>query len=86
MGALMALYESNIRIPDDISLIGFGDYGLSQITRPSLSVIDKPTWQLGAQAAELLLRRINGDYSDFPRQIRLQAKLVVNDSVSSPRI
>ena len=81
VGALMALYELNVGIPDDLSLIGFGDYGLSLITRPSLTVIDKPTRAMGKQAAELLIRRINGDYSDFPRLVKFKTKLIIKDSI-----
>ena len=82
VGALMALYELNIVIPDELSLIGFGDYGLSLITRPSLTVIDKPTGAMGKKAAELLIRRMNGDYSDFPRMVKFKTKLVVKESIS----
>ncbi len=81
VGALMALYELNVGIPDELSLIGFGDYGLSMITRPFLTVIDKPTAAMGKKAAELLIRRINGDYSDFPRMVKFKSKLVVKDSI-----
>lgn len=81
MGALMALYERNLRIPEDISVIGFGDYGLSQITRPSLSVIDKPTSEIGMRAADLLVKRMKGDFSDFPQHLTLKTKLIENRSM-----
>jgi len=81
VGALMALYELNIKIPEELSLIGFGDYGLSSVTRPALSVIDKPTRAMGKKAAELLIRRMEGDYLNFPRLIKFKTKLIVKDSI-----
>jgi LacI family transcriptional regulator len=81
VGALMALNELKVMIPDELSLIGFGDYGLSLVTRPSLTVIDKPTAAIGRKAAELLIRRMEGDYTDYPKLIKLKAKLILKDSV-----
>jgi LacI family transcriptional regulator len=81
VGALMALNELKVNIPQELSVIGFGNYGLSTITRPALTVIDKPTGTIGKKAAELLIRRMDGDYSDFPRLIKLKTKLILKDSI-----
>jgi LacI family transcriptional regulator len=81
VGALMALNELKIDIPEELSLIGFGNYGLSQITRPALTVIEKPTEAMGKKAAELLIRRMDGDYSNFPQLIRLKTKLILKDTI-----
>jgi LacI family transcriptional regulator len=81
VGALMALNELKIDVPEQLSVIGFGNYGLSQITRPALTVIEKPTEAMGKSAAELLIRRMDGDYSDFPRLIKLKTKLILKDTI-----
>lgn len=79
VGALQALGERELRIPDDVALVGFDDMSWNVGYRPSLSLVEQPTYEIGHQAATLLLKRIRGDRSD-PSHLVLTATLTVRDS------
>lgn len=75
------LIERQIEIPAQIAVIGFDDYEWSSITKPSLSVIRQPTFEMGAKAAEILLKRINSPSADFQEQYMLPSKLIQRESI-----
>ncbi len=59
-GVIRAAEEVNIRIPRDVSLIGFDDVSVGAIVNPSLTTIHQPSYEVGASAVELLLSQIAG--------------------------
>ena len=71
LGIYEAIYSLGIRIPEDLSVVSFDDFELSMLLSPQLTAVRQPLTGLAEQACDLLLRRMNGDYSDFPRTIRL---------------
>jgi len=81
LGAIMAVNERNIRIPRDLSLIGFDNLEMARIVKPSLSIVAQPIQQIGETAARILLDRIkNGPGS--PQVHRLKADVLINESLS----
>jgi LacI family transcriptional regulator len=80
-GAIIAINESKIKIPDDISFIGFDRFDLSDVINPPLTVVDQPTKRLGELAASTVLRRLKGDYEGFPVQHSVNTRLILKDSV-----
>ncbi|AJO77744.1 MULTISPECIES: LacI family DNA-binding transcriptional regulator [Pseudomonas] len=58
IGVLRAAAERNIRVPGELSVIGFDDIQMSRYVYPALTTVGQSILQLGEQAAELLLRRI----------------------------
>lgn len=81
LGAIIAINESNIHIPEDISLIGFDNLEMSRIFKPSLSMVVQPMKEISESAAELILRRLAGDILEVPHMYRLKVEVVVRDSV-----
>jgi len=82
----MRTYDSNIN--DDISLIGFDRFEPFDAIEPPLTMIEQPIERIGQAAARLILKRINGEYADFPTQLKLSTKMIIRDSVktvSSPQ-
>lgn len=83
IGVLHAARRSGLRLPDDLSLVGFDDIPTGELLEPPLTVIVQPTYQLGARAAELLLRRIMEP--DAPvTEVVLHAALVIRGSTEGP--
>jgi DNA-binding LacI/PurR family transcriptional regulator len=82
-GALLAIRESGLRCPQDISIIGFDDLDLAETTNPSLSSVSQSGYQLGSTAARLLLDRREGDTSPA-RHIVLETLLNLRHSVAPP--
>jgi len=81
LGAIMALNESRVLVPDEISIIGFDNLQLAQVVKPALSIVVQPIQAIGETAATLLLKRMKGDQSGFPAIHRLKTELIVGESV-----
>lgn len=69
IGAYLAINYLNLKIPEDISVIGFDNFPLANVVNPPLSFAEQPTNIMGTEAGKLLYRRICGDYSDYPKTI-----------------
>jgi DNA-binding LacI/PurR family transcriptional regulator len=82
-GALRAFREAGLRCPEDISLIGFDNLDLAEMTTPPLSSVSQPGYQMGSTAARLLIDRVRGDHAP-PRHVVIQTALKIRDSVAPP--
>jgi LacI family transcriptional regulator len=79
IGALHAIRDAGLRVPDDVALVGFDDTPLTACTDPPLTVIRQPTHQLGQLAVELLLELI--DHPEATLQcVSLPTELIVRAS------
>jgi LacI family transcriptional regulator len=79
IGAVDALDTAGVRFPDDIALVGFDDMMPALSLRSQITAVSQPTYEIGRQATELLLRRVSGE--PFPeRHITLNAELKVRES------
>ena len=74
-----ALAARDIRIPDQIAVIGFDDFPLAALLSPPLTVVRQPAAELGAQAATMLLGRM-GNLSAPARHITLETELILRQS------
>ncbi len=83
IGVLRALRERGIRVPSDLSLIGFDDVPAGELVDPPLTVVVQPTYQLGARAAELLLRRVENAEAPV-QEVVLSANLTIRASTAAP--
>jgi DNA-binding LacI/PurR family transcriptional regulator len=83
LGALAAIYESNVKVPEEMSIVGYDDMVWAGSLNPPLTVIAQPTLELGRVAAQLLMDRIQ-DGSRSYRHIILDTQLIVRAS-SGPR-
>jgi LacI family transcriptional regulator len=79
IGGLKAIAEAGLAIPDDIAIVGFDDAIWTTALRPPLTVVAQPTYEIGQTAAQLLLRRIEGEKFP-PRRVVLRAELIVRAS------
>ncbi|MGH3424469.1 MAG: LacI family DNA-binding transcriptional regulator [Nocardioidaceae bacterium] len=80
IGALKALRALSVRMPDDISVLGFDDLSLAPLLDPPLTVVNRPEVEQGAEAARLLVRRLAGDDDGPPRHTVLPVELLVRSS------
>lgn len=81
LGAVMAINENNIRIPDQLSFIGFDNLQLARVIKPAPSIVVQPMEGIGKLAAKTLLNRMKGDKVNFPSVYRLKTKLIIGDSI-----
>lgn len=79
LGALKALREAGVRVPDDIALVGFDDFPWASELQPPLTTVAQPTYELGRTAAQQLFERLREP--DAPARTHvLQTRLVVRAS------
>jgi LacI family transcriptional regulator len=80
IGALRALRDADLRIPEDMALVGFDDLPLALVVEPFLTVAAQPAYEMGARATDLLLTRIRGDGAEAPIEVILPTELIVRRS------
>lgn len=81
LGAMMTLKKNNIRIPEDVGIVGFGDGQEAILTDPQLTTIDQNGYEMGKVAAKLLLERIESDDDLFEPELKIiDTNLVVRGS------
>lgn len=85
VGALIALNESGLRVPEDLSFVGFDSLVLSQVTKPRLSMVVQPTHEIAVRAADLMRQRLEREVEEPYRRVVLPAELVPGGSVGRPR-
>ena len=83
IGCYDALDETGLSCPDDISVTGFNDMPLIGRLRPPLTSVRVPQYELGVEAARLLLDRLTGR-TQTPRVVLLPVSLVVRGSTPPP--
>ncbi len=79
VGALKAIREAGLRVPDDIAIVGYDDVELAQFTDPPLTTIRQPIYELGRIAVQLLLRQMEEGVRD-PQRVILPTELVIRSS------
>jgi LacI family transcriptional regulator len=79
IGAMAAIHESGLRVPEDIALVGFDDIETARYTHPPLTTVHQDLLGQGQLAVNLLLARINGTTSAVETKV-LPAELVVRRS------
>ncbi|MEL6150975.1 MAG: LacI family DNA-binding transcriptional regulator [Chloroflexota bacterium] len=80
LGAMMAIREAGLSIPDDIAIVGFDDIVSARLVYPGLTTIAQPQRQMGQRAAEMLFERLTGSVSDGGRSEQMPFELVVRGS------
>lgn len=80
VGAFQALRRSKVRIPEEVALIGFGDFALASELVPSLTLVRQPSAELGRRAATFLFDRLDGRAPSKVRRVVLPTTLVVRES------
>jgi LacI family transcriptional regulator len=84
MGVYRALYERGLRVPDDMSVVGFDDLPLVALLTPALTTVRQPVRDMGALATRMLLRMVAGKPLESPR-VELAKSLMVRESCAPPR-
>ena len=81
IGAMRALQEAGVRVPDDVSVVGFDDIASAIFCIPSLTSVRQPLKKMGHIAAETLLARIE-NRGEFQPEIAVEPELVVRKSTA----
>ena len=82
-GAIRALVDHGLKVPEDVSVVGFDDIQSAAFHNPSLTTIRQPLMQMGGVAARILLQRIRGQ-ATFPDSVPILPELVIRESSCPP--
>jgi DNA-binding LacI/PurR family transcriptional regulator len=81
IGVLGALRERDLAVPRQLSVVGFDDIPTGELLEPPLTVVQQPTYRVGARAADLLIRRLREPAAPV-KEVVLSARLVVRGSTA----
>lgn len=83
VGVLAYCNDNDIKVPEDVKLIGFSNWFMSQVVSPKLSTVDQPSFEMGKQSFHLLLEEINAKkdgLSFTPKTIELDTTIIERES------
>jgi LacI family transcriptional regulator len=84
IGAMRAAYERGLRVPEDLSIVGFDDMEYATMVRPALTTVRQPLAEMGRNAISLIHHLLERQRSES-LHIELASRLVVRDSTAPPR-
>jgi LacI family repressor for deo operon, udp, cdd, tsx, nupC, and nupG len=84
LGAMRQIRARGLKIPDDISIVGFDDLFLCEHLEPPLTTVRQPMRRMGRMAMETLLQIFDG--ADSPHNLRVEGQLIIRQSTAAPRL
>lgn len=84
MGAYKALADARVRVPKEVSLLGFDDFSLAAYLSPPISLMSRPTVEMGRIATEMLLERLTQGVNLPSRKVVLPTNLTIRCSCAHP--
>jgi DNA-binding LacI/PurR family transcriptional regulator len=83
IGAIRALRDANLRVPEDVSVVGFDDIHVAAYHNPRLTTVRQPLHDMGETAARILLQRIQG-FKDYPEDFAVAPELIIRETTAAP--
>jgi len=84
MGAMDAIRSRGLRVPEDVSILGFDDIPQAAMVRPALTTVRQPLEEMGRLATQMLIDKLKNPAKELGR-IELPTQLIVRDSTLSPK-
>lgn len=86
LGALEAANEMGIKVPGELSIMGYDDQELARYTHPRLSTLVLPNYEMGQRATEMLIDMVLHRKQFRPMTVKIDGPLVVRETTASPRL
>jgi DNA-binding LacI/PurR family transcriptional regulator len=83
LGALRALHSHGIKVPEELSLVGFDDLAIASYTSPLLTTVSQPKQQMGRMAMEIMIKLLSR--IDSKTNIKVEGKLIIRESTAPPK-
>ena len=80
IGVIRAIHDAGLRVPEDVSVVGFDDIISAAYQKPSLTTVRQPLREMGSQGAQVLLDLIANPQEEPPPEIIMQPELIVRES------
>jgi DNA-binding LacI/PurR family transcriptional regulator len=85
MGAIRALRQADLRVPQDISVVGFDDIQSAAYQNPGLTTVRQPLQEMGRSAAKVLLQYIRRPGAERRQEIMVEPQFVIRGTTGQPR-
>jgi len=79
INVIKTLKQNNIKVPEDLAIIGYDNIKISEMIEPALTTVNQPVYEMGYQAVELLINILEGRIQE--KTIQLESNLVIRGSV-----
>ncbi len=79
VGALSALEDHGLKVPDDVAVVGYDDITVASVTRPRLTTVAQPKYEMGAVACRMLIERLKNPDKPYQSTV-LEPQLVIRES------
>lgn len=79
VGAIRGFKEFNLKVPDDVAVVGFDNISFASMCEPPLSTVSQPKYDIGCTAMEILIKQIRGEQKQS-QQIFLEHELIIRES------
>ena len=83
IGAIRAIREKGLRVPEDISVVGFDDINSAAFQNPGLTTVRQPLGAMATKAVRILIQRLNG--GDDPKEVSVEPEFIVRESTGPAR-
>ena len=85
LGAMAAIHERGLRIPDDIAVVGYDDIPLAKFAAPPLTTVHTPPLEQGRLAGEMLIKLVKGERLE-QKQLKVDTDLIIRESCGAMRL
>lgn len=82
IGAMNAIQESGLKVPDDISIVGSDDINFAQFLSPPLTTVSRPKYELGETSATLLMNHLLNEESSVEKLIMMKPEIIIRNTVA----
>ena len=79
IGAMEAIQEARLIIPDDIAIVGFDDLDWNQLNSPQITVVAQPVTEMGNIAGQRIIAKLKGEQNP-PLEMRLKTTFIIRES------
>jgi DNA-binding LacI/PurR family transcriptional regulator len=87
IGAIRAFQDAGLRVPEDISVMGFDDVHFAAYTHPSLTTIRQPLYEIGELSAQTLFKRLSKleDQEKIPQNLTVEPEIIIRNSTAKAK-
>ena len=79
LGAIYTIQDSGLKVPDDIAVVGCDDRDIASFSKPTITTICPPSYEMGKIAARLIIDRLEKQV-EITDPIKIQGKLIIRES------
>ena len=80
LGAIYAIQDARLRVPNDVAVVGYDDRDFARIFRPKITTVSLPVYEMGVAAAELILKQLTEGRQDEEEEEKVKGQLFIRES------